>query len=142
MTGSKRKSRVTCYPSAPVSIQSAAVLEAVKAAAWKRRSSVQAATTAGLDSTLRASAQDICGRDGLPTFLQVLFCAPFQIFFRGWSSGSLFDVGAADCAQARGVLGRIFADGILPPWVNRGPPARAPLRQLSGHAAVRAGPPC
>ena len=64
MTGSKRKSRVTCYPSAPVSIQSAAVLEAVKAAAWKRRSSVQAATTAGLDSTLRASAQDICGRDG------------------------------------------------------------------------------
>ena len=28
-----------------------------------------------------------------------------------------------------------------PPWVNRDLP-RAPLRQLSGHSAARAGPSC
>ena len=67
---------------------------------------------AGLRGNEKIAASD---RDGLPTFLQVLFCAPFQIFFRGWSSGSLFDVGAADCAPKRGVLGRIFADGIPGP---------------------------
>ena len=38
-------------------------------------------------------------------------------------------------------VGRIAADGIPgpPPWVNRDLP-RAPPRQRSGHAAVRAGP--
>ena len=121
----------------PRPIKPAAVLAPVKA----KPKRVAAKTRPALTGPARDGCEN-CGRDGLPTFLQVLFCAPFQIFFRGWSSGSLFDVGAADCAQARGVLGRIFADGILPPWVNRGPPARAPLRQLSGHAAVRAGPPC
>jgi hypothetical protein len=43
-------------------------------------------------------------RSGFPTFLQVLFCAPLQIFFQ---VGSLSDVGAVDCAPKRGAAARV-----------------------------------
>jgi hypothetical protein len=96
---------------------------------------------ASLDRPCARRLRDLAVGTDSPPFCKCFFALPSR-FFSEVGHPDRSSMLAQPTAPKRGVLGRIFADGILPPWVNRGPPARAPLRQLSGHAAVRAGPPC